>query len=74
MVVTGLARVTLPKHSGRKSEVCKNLKDFSLPLLKVSCSFNLSTLQMFTGVYRVINRVFCNICNPVIFTDCREIL
>ena len=30
---------------------------------------------MFTGVYRVIKGVFCNICreNPVIFTDCREI-
>ena len=33
------------------------------------------TLQMFTGVYRVIKAFFCNICreNPVIFTDCREI-
>ena len=33
-----------------------------------------NTLQMFTGVYRVFNRFFCNICreNPVIFTDCRE--
>jgi hypothetical protein len=30
---------------------------------------------MFTGVYRVTKRFFCNICriNPVIFTDCREI-
>ena len=30
---------------------------------------------MFTGVYRVFNRFFCNIFreNPVIFTDCREI-
>ena len=33
------------------------------------------TLQMFTGVYRVIKGFFCNICreNPVIFTYCKEI-
>ena len=33
------------------------------------------TLQMFTGVYRVIKGLFYNICreNPVMFTDCREI-
>ena len=34
-----------------------------------------ATLQMLTGIYRVIKGFFCNICreNPVIFTDCREI-
>jgi hypothetical protein len=35
---------------------------------------NIYLTYLFTGVYRVINGFFCNICreNPVIFTVCRE--
>ena len=45
--------------------------DFGISVNPIS-----TTLQMFTGVYRVIQWFFCNICRetPVIFTDCGEIL